>query len=77
VHGRGFWKLNTSILDDPNVQADIVIQWETMLQLAGQEERDVWWWDAVKARFKRTLMAHSTFAAANRREARDILEKKT
>ena len=52
--GKGFWKLNVSILDRPEVVAAIESAWHNEIQ--PQLYHDGVWWDEAKRRFKNILI---------------------
>jgi len=73
--GQGVWKLNTSILKDENLTAEVTDFWRSW-----QSERDTFpslavWWDAGKARLKHLLRTYSRDKALSRRQRVRHLEQ--
>ena len=74
VRGPGTWKLNTSILQDEALSAEVRKFW-----LSWQNEKDTFpslavWWDAGKARLKLLLREYSRNKAMSRRDRVRSLE---
>ena len=53
----GYWKLNTSILDEPQVKIDIERSWHDVL--CAMPLHDMAWWELCKSTFKDILVRHS------------------
>jgi len=69
--GPGYWKCNTSILNDPDLMADME-QLCTCLR-DDAHSKDTAWWDTAKERFKRLLIFHSMRRADNTKaKVRDL-----
>ena len=55
--GPGYWKCNTSVLDDPFFKEDMVKIWEDYL--LADDINDVDWWERCKVGFKNLIISHS------------------
>ena len=71
--GPGYWKLNVSILEDPEVISSVEKLWTEELYYMSSFH-DVYWWDKCKRRFKDILRYHSIKKARERREELNKLE---
>lgn len=69
--GPGYWKCNTSILNDPDLMADM----EQLCNCLREDvtTKDTVWWESVKERFKKLLILHSMRLADNTKcKVRDL-----
>ena len=57
VYGPGFWKCNTSILNNENLIQEITHTWESELKVV--ENKNGLWWEACKLKFKEIIVKHS------------------
>jgi exonuclease III len=69
--GPGFWKCNTSVLNDPKFVQDLENRWSDWSDVA---EFTSTWWDLVKVRFKQLVIKHSKRLAQEQRARIKILE---
>ena len=67
VKGRGYWKCNTRILDDPHFLDDFRHLWATLINSPACET-SVDWWDSCKLAFKRLIITHSIRIASGRND---------
>jgi hypothetical protein len=69
--GRGYWKLNLSLLRDATFQEDLKTQWKTWSTCVRHYPNLLWWWiRSVKPKLKRLFMVEG----AARKKDMTILE---
>ena len=72
MSGPGFWKCNTSVLENKNLINDMVKLWEF---LDSQPTKDLQWWEHCKNCFKNLIITHSKRIAKEKKGEFGRLEK--
>jgi exonuclease III len=72
--GPGYWKCNTSILNDPDLVADM----EELCACLREDAttKDTTWWETAKERFKKLIVIHSMRRADNTKRRVKVLERR-
>ena len=71
--GPGYWKCNVSVLDDPDLTADMIQLWKGQGDVLNKNAQ---WWEERKAACKQLIQLHSIRLAGNRKRNLLRLEKR-
>ena len=71
---KGFWKLNTGIMDDPDFKENFNRSMADILNQKGDYDSVINWFDSCfKAQIKELLIKFSKFRISKRKNTRDLL----
>jgi exonuclease III len=72
--GPGYWKCNTSVLEDIDFNADFLALWKK-LEKRAFNDYNIKWWDDCKTRIKDLIIWHSSRLQKNRADKLNLLDK--
>jgi hypothetical protein len=74
--GLGYWKCNTSILEDNDLKQDLEAFWHKQVKRTKEDKIDLEWWENCKEKIKDIIIWHSKRSAQNRRDRLNHIDSK-